>query len=691
MERITRFRVCLLLGFFGLVLTFFGLRLYSSQVVEAKGREDNLSTYTQMTRVKAARGDILDRHGNVLVSNRASYDLVFNKYVILSADDTNGELLRLVKLCRELNIDYVEHFPVTDARPYEYTLDQYDSEWQGYFRSYLAYIGDLDSDITAPLLMDKLREIYEFPEEWTDEDVRSVIGLRYELTLRSDFTPLANYAFVEDATEAELSAISELNIPGLTVEPTTIREYRTTYAAHILGTVGAIDPDQWPRYKDLEGYEMDTRIGQSGLEEAFERDLHGVDGWRVDEVLKDGTVVKSYYEQEPRAGNNLETSLDLNVQIAMEDSLAKVMEALKAGPDKKADGADAGGAGGVVMSVKTGEILGCASYPTYNPNTFSEDYNQILEDPLKPLFNRALQGEYPPGSTFKMVTAIAGVDSGYYSPNTAIEDMGVFTKYEGFEAYCLAYSSDGITHGVVDMPHALQTSCNYYFYVMGDNMPISYLDETAKALGLGEPTGVELYEETGRRANPETKWEEYQGSDAEWYQADQIMAAIGQSLHLYTPIQLCSYTAALANRGERYRATFLNRVVDSDYKTLIRENEPELLSSLAISDSAYQMYTAGMKLVAQEEGGTAYRFLGDYPVKVAAKTGTAETDKGEGTSDNAAFVCYAPADDPEIAIALYAEQAGHGSSLGEVVVAILDAYFAGKQGIEVVTYENQLG
>lgn len=690
MERMTRLRSGLLLGFFCLVVCFFGLRLYSAQVVQTQGSKNNASTYTTWTRVKAARGEILDRNGNVLVSNRAGYDLVFNKYVILSAEDTNAELRRLVQLCDRLNIDYIEHFPVTLTRPYTYTLDNYSTDWQGYFRSYLSYVGSLDSDITAPLLMRTLRQSYGIPDDWTDEDAREVIGLRYELTLRSDLTPLSNYVFVEDASDEVLSAILELSIPGLTVEPTTVREYKTTYAAHILGYVRAMDADQWETYEPL-GYEMDALVGQEGLEAAFEESLHGSDGWRVDEVTKDGTVVESHYASQPKAGNNVETSIDLNVQIALEDSLAKVMRELKNNTEPNADGTDAEGAAGVVMSVKTGEILACASYPTFDPNTLFDNYDEILKQDYQPLYNRALLAAYPPGSTYKMVMAIAAVESGRYSRYTVIEDKGYFDEYDGFEAYCLAYTASGVTHGSIDMCQALEVSCNYYFYVLGDNINIQYSDEITKQLGLGESTGVELIEALGTRANPDTKWDLYTGSDAEWYAADQVLAAIGQSLHRYTPLQLCVYTSTLANRGIRYKATFLNRVVSSDYRTLLQENTPTVMSTMTISDEAYDAYSTGMKMVVSEPDGTGYRTLGDYPVVLAAKTGTAETDSGSDASDNGAMVLYAPADDPEIAIALYGEKVGHGSSMGQVARAVLDAYFGTDSAGEVVSLENQIG
>lgn len=690
MERITRVRAVALLVIFCMILSFFGYRLYTAQVVETGGSKDNTTTYTTMTRVRGVRGDLLDRNGNVLVGNRAANNLVFNNYVILNADDTNEELRKLVNLCDELRIQYIEHFPVTLTRPYEYTLDQYSSDYQSYFKAYLSEMGDLDSDITAPLLMKTLRSSYGLPDDWSDEEVRKVIGLRYELKLRSgNLSPLSNYVFIEDATDEELSAILELNTPGLQVEYTTVREYKTTYAAHILGYVRAMDPSQWEEYEAL-GYPMDAVVGQEGLEAAFEEYLHGVDGVRVDEVASDGTLIRSYYldGEEPQAGNSVETTIDLRLQMVAEDSLAKAIRELHNNPT--ADGSDAEGAAVVVMDVKTGEVLACASYPTYDPETMFDNYDELLEAENEPLYNRALLAEYPPGSTYKMVMAIAGIETGKYSQYSIIEDKGIFTEYEGFDASCLVYSDAGVTHGFIDMRQALMESCNYYFYVLGDNIPIEDSDEIAKQLGLGESTGIELIEAKGTRANRETKWDMYMGSDAEWYAADQILAAIGQSIHRYTPMQLCVYATTLANQGVRYKATFLKRVVSSDYRNLLVENTPQIMNTMELSRESVEAYSTGMYWVTSEPDGTGYKVFGDYPIKVAAKTGTAET--GNLTdSDNGAFLCYAPADNPEIAIVVYGEKAGHGSTLGYVARDIMDAYFGFGENSEVIVNENQIG
>ena len=688
MERITRFRAKILILVVAAVLVFFAFKLYDLQIVKTGGSKDNTSTFTTRTRVKAARGDLLDTNGNPLTVNRASYDLVLNHYVLLTANGTNDCLYQLVMRCQEQGITYNENFPVSMERPFVYTLDDYNSAWQGYFQTYLAS-KELDSDITAPLLVKRLRDRYKIPATWPEEIARKVVGLRYEMDLRGCVGSLSNHVFLSDVSDEHLSSLVELNVPGLMVEKTTVREYNTKYAAHILGFVGKMNAKQWEKYKDNPDYSMDSEIGQSGLEAAFEEYLHGVDGIREDTVTVSGELVSSRYIVEPKAGANVEVAIDINLQRAAEEGMERVVYQLRNGELR--DGQDAEGCAVVAMEVKTGKVLVCGSYPTYDLSTYFENYKEILEAEYDPLYNRALQGEYPPGSTYKMSMVIAGIDSGVINSGTVIVDKGVFNKYApGFVVKCLRYTTNHLTHEDLTAATALQVSCNYFFYDLGDRISITAMDKTAKALGLGEPTGIELAENTGHRANPETKAELYP-DEPKWYQADKITAAIGQSDNRFTPMQLCSYTTALANRGTRYKATFLNRVVSADYRKLLLSSEKEVLSTLEISDDAYLAYTTGMKLVTQKTEdwtGTAYSTFKNYPVSVAAKTGTAQGARN--SSDHGAFVCYAPADDPQIAVAIYGEKAGHGSQLATIARDILDIYFEVGEAGDVITNENQV-
>ncbi len=701
MERITRFRALLFLMLFLGVIGLFCFNLYDQQIIKTGGgTTKNEATFVTRTRVKAARGEILDRNGNVLVSNRASYDMVLNHYVLLSAKGTNNHIHNLVTTCRDLNIEYNDSFPVTKQRPFTYILDQQNGTQQGNFQSYLAYMGDIDSDITAPVLIQKLRELYNIPTEWSDDDARLVIGIRYEMALRNCIETMSIYVFLTDASDEALSAIVELNVPGLAPEATTVREIHTKYAAHILGYVGPMTEAQWQEYKDVEGYEMDTEIGQDGFEAEFEKHLHGVDGLREDTVTADGTLVSQRWLVEPKAGTNVEVSIDIDLQRVAEESLGELIVGLQNQPPDEngepEDGTDAIGGAVVVMDMQ-GQVLVCGSYPTYDLNTFFENYEEIMTADGDPLYNRALLAAYPPGSTYKMSMVVTAIENGVIDADTVIQDQGRFTKeeYGDFYVTCLAYSAYGYVHGNLTAKEALMVSCNYFFYVLGDTCGIKQIDATAKALGLGEKTGVELYEEQGHRSNTDTK--KLLHPESPYFNpGDQLTTAIGQSDNKFTPIQLCVYTTTLANQGVRYRATFLNRIVSADYRTLTYANKPEVISDLKISDEAYNAYVEGMYLVCHGNdgvfNGTAYDTFKYYPINVCGKTGTADTEisyAGLGSA-NGAFICFAPMEDPQIAICIYGERVGHGNTLAAAAKPILDAYFEIGEATDVETYENQI-
>ncbi len=714
MERMTRLRARILLGLFAFIMVLYAMRLFNLQIISTDGNTDNTTYYTTVTTVRAARGDILDRNGKVLVGNRASYDLVFNHFVIKSADNRNEYLYTLLKKCEELGVEHQDHLPVTTTRPFEYTLSDYSTAWQGYYQNYMSD-RSWDPDVTAPLLIEKMRELYKIPAEWTEEEARAVIGLRYEFDLRG-VTKLPSYVFISDVDSENLAAILELNTPGLMVESSTVREYHTTYGAHILGYMGAMTDAEWQENQKL-GYSMDADVGKSGFEQAFETYLHGIDGQRLDKVTKEGTIVSQQYLEgkEPVAGNNVETTIDIDLQKVAEDALAKRMKELtdpNINTGGEGEGIDAQGAAVVVMKVKTGEILACASYPTFNLATMKEDWDAINSDDLKPLFNRAFGATYAPGSTYKMCTLVAAMENVYgptnpkagqpiYAPGETIYDTGVFSHddFPDFHPTCLFYSSSYGSHGDLTAQDALKVSCNLFFYELGYRMTIDMMDETAKGFGLGEPTGIELTEKVGWRANEASKKASYKNSaDAAWNGGDRVLCAIGQSENRFTPLQLAVYTCTLANQGTRYRATFLNRVTSSDYRTLVYSNSPEVVSKMNISDTTYNTYVDGMRRVVTMIGGTATTCFGgpkdedntQWPSKitVCAKTGTAQ--HSSGGSDHGVFVCFAPMDDPQVAIAIFGEKTAHGSSMAPVAEPILKAYFEMVDASEVYTYENGL-
>ena len=685
MERITRFRIGVVLLLLLLVMGFYATKLYQLQVVETGGQpSDNMTTFTTLTRVKAARGDLTDRNGNVLVGSRASYDLVINHFVLNNSDNRNNYIYQLVTLAKSMGVTWNDHFPMTAETPYTYTIDSYSSTWRGYFQKYMGDM-EIDSDISAPRLLERLRKYYRLPDDWSDEEARAVIGIRYELRLRGLAEELPNYVFLEDASDDVRFAMLELNVPGMQVEASVEREYYTEYAAHILGYTGKMTPEQWETYQD-KGYSMDADVGQAGLEEALEEYLHGTDGQRIDVVTVDGTIIKSYYTVEPKAGDNVELTIDLRLQMAAEDALAERIAVLKA-KDEGTTGQDVKGAAAVAIDTNTGEVLACASYPTYDRTTIYSDneaYNAALNDPLKPFYNRALLGQYAPGSTFKMVTAVGGLEEDIIEPSTEIRDTGRYMYYApSYTPMCWYYRQYGGTHGNENVSEAIRDSCNIFFYDVGRRLGIDRLDQYARMFGLGESTGIELKENTGMVAGPDAS----KRLEQTWYEGQTLAAAIGQDNNQFTPLQLANYIATLVNGGTHYSAHLLKSVKSYDYSEVLYEREPEVLDTIEIAPENLNAVLEGMRLVAAE-GGTTYRFFKDLPVTVGAKTGSAQVSST--TESNAVFVCFAPYEDPEIALAVVVEKGGSGMELAAIAADVLEYYFSTGTGLEAAAKENTL-
>ena len=682
-----RLRLGLFLAVFGILIGAYAYRLIQLQVVNARKSSTGTGTYTYDTRVTAARGEILDRNGNVLVTNRASYNLIISGYALFNSESPNESLRQLVRLCRELETGYTDHLPVTRVKPYEYETSGYSDTWNNYFRSFLRQ-NDWDADVSAAQLIKLMRARFRIPNDWSDEDVRDVLGLRYELDLRN-YTSLPTYTLLSDVDAVQLAELMELNTPGMQVQASTVREYNTAYAAHILGRTAAMSPEEWEIYKE-KGYAMDAFVGKDGLEKAFEEQLHGTDGVLRTTVDRAGNIVSQYYAVEPKAGSNVETTIDINYQMIAEKTLEDyILNLREHGVGAKEEGKDAEGGAMVMLDIKTGAVLASASYPSFNIATFSRDYNELVKDKYSPMLNRALMQAYPPGSIYKMSTSIAALNNHVISSRTTVEDKGIYDYYEDYQPACYLYTASHQTHGVINCAQALAVSCNYFFYEVGRLTGWERMDQVAKALGLGEKTGVELAETTGWRANPESKRELYSDPGFQVFTAgDTISMAIGQSENRFSPMQMAVYTAALANRGVRYKATFLNRVISADYQELLYEMRPTVASRLEISDEAYQVYTQGMREAVTAPNGTANKVFGSYPIAVCAKTGTAQ--HGVAGSDHASFVCYAPADDPQVAIAVYVEKGAQGGSLGNIAKVMFDTYFATVAENDTVAPENAL-
>lgn len=683
-----------------LAVILFGLgsSLYDAQMIhgaEYLARSQNSIAETQT--VEAARGDILDRYGRVLVSNRVTYQVALNTDAM--EKNRNDILLALIRIARDAGVEWEDTLPITAQPPFRYTTDtpfQYPTtDEEGNPTTSLTRLGRLavkmkwiddptaDGAQGAPLptaeeLLEKMRESFQL--ELEGADMRAVAGVLYELYYRSMVNSWPPYVFAEGVDIDFISKVKEQGLSGVEIEAATVRTYNTEYAAHLLGRVGAIE--NWDAYKDLDldgdgtpDYEMDDTVGKEGAELAFESYLRGTAGVREVERNTSGKVVSEKWTTAPQPGDNVVLTIDIDLQKQVEDILSQAIPQLAS--------EDTEGAACVVMDVNRAEVLASASYPSYHLATYSADLAENSADPLKPFLNRAFQGVYAPGSTFKMVTAVAGLEGGIIEPDTEIMDTGVYTYYQDDGPQCWYWRQYRRKHGLVNVSEALEVSCNVFFFDVGRRVGIQGLQEFAAKFGLGEPTGIELYEETGVMAGPEYT----QSMGQTWYEGSTLSVAIGQESSQFTPLQLANYIATLVNGGTRYSAHLLKEVKSSDFSQVLYTYEPEVLDSIDIQPENLDAVKAGMLALTTGKGSLA-RYFQDLPVQVGAKTGSAQVNAE--TESNAVFVCFAPYDDPQIAISLVVEKGGSGSTLASIAADILRYYFSAEESREETLTENTL-
>ena len=694
-------------GVVGVLLIFillFAWVLYDLQYVHgadylAQSRRKIAKTET----VEASRGEILDRYGRVLVTNSESYNVSLDTSFM---KDVNATLTKLLDICRTEGVTWTDTLPISSEAPFVFTFDTAssgaisnlyalaeslkwtdtlpDREEADSIRA-AAQEGQGVSYPSADAFLDKLRTYYEIDPLLPDSEARALMGVRYELTLRSREITYNAYVFAQDVDMSFIVTVKEADLPGVNIDTTTVREYKTPYAAHLLGRVGPIYSDEWSVYQEL-GYDYNAIVGKEGVELAFESYLHGTPGKRNIETNDQGKVVSGDDNwvvdqatgevQAPDPGDNVILTLDIKLQEAVERALATGIEGLKS--------EDTQGGAAVVIDVRDGGVLAMASYPTFDLTTYTQNYNTLLSDPLNPLLNRATQQVYPPGSTFKMVTAIGALEEGIIEPDTEILDTGRYRYYDDYQPQCWIYrdSGGGRTHGEENVSDAIMDSCNVFFFDAGRRLGISLLEQYAAAFGLGEATGIELYEATGWMDGPE--YTESHGQT--WYEGNTLPAAIGQGNSRFTPLQLANYVATLANGGTHYSAHLLKEVKSNDYSQVVERYEPQVLNQLDIEPENLAAVTEGMLRVTTE--GSAKTYFADLGVQVAAKTGSAQVSSE--TESNALFVAFAPYEDPEIALAIVVEKGGSGSTLANIAAEILEYYFSAGSGMETVTPENTL-
>ncbi len=709
-------RTNFLIGAYVLCLLLFVGILYDAQIVNGA---DYLSQSTiQVTTtqiVESSRGIITDRNGKILVSNREIYTVTFDPGQVKdgpAAEDgaAQGEsaasaLLRLLRLLQSQGLTWEDGLPVSTAAPYAYTFPEATGTQRVRFQNFLADRGWSSTEITpatklplmseslqkrfelttssalsASQLMELMEEEFHIPDSFTQQESRMVLGVLYELRLRTLARNAATvpYYLAEDIPVELISILNDGGFSGVVVGSRSVRQYHTDYAAHILGRVGAIydreelDALNAPYNAAKEAgentdsfhrYQMDEQVGKNGVELAFESYLRGRDGTRMITTNQDGKITSELYSIQPQPGGTVALTIDIDFQAQVEAALARGVEQVKAGAkdEQEALRMERVGGAAVVVGVKDSEILASATYPTYSQRTYLEDSETLSQDPAAPYTNRAVNSAYAPGSTFKPLTAVAALESGIITTKQRINATGTW-YYPGDPnsvARCWLYRSSRGIHGRINVSDALTVSCNYFFAEMGYQLGMDRLNEFAAGFGLGEHTGIELGERTGVRH------ENKPGEDqSPW-------AGFGQASQEYTPLQLAGYIATLVRGGTRLDAHLLKNITSYDGSALLYEHQPQLLSEVAMSEETLEAVKKGMGDLVTK-GSIASDFAG-CTVTAGAKTGSAQV--GEENA-NGVFVCFAPFDDPEIAVAIVMEQGRSGSALAATAVEILNSYFS---------------
>lgn len=684
-EKLNNRYLILSLGFivFGLIIVF---RLFNLQVVEGeKYNADSRNSVLKESVIEASRGKILDRNGVPIAINRQGFAIQIVKTDI-ETSELNAMLLKLTGILDKNKVSYADSLskyltfnPVTfsgkkleDIKNWQKNKDRLNMKEE-------------DVKSTPEELFQYLRsKKFEIDPSYTDEEAYKIMLLRYEILLDNwNFTIGGSISLAKDVGMDTISEIEERHheFPGIITSIVPVREYVDAYdEAHVLGYIGAITQSQYDNLKD-EGYGNNDLIGKAGVEKTAEKYLRGRDGKRSIEVDTSGRLTRQRETIAAVPGSDVVLTIDTNLQKVAMESLARNIELIKNKKGDKANLGDANAGSLVAFNVNTGEVLAMASYPSYDPQIFlagSEDkvaqqaIINLNSDINKPQINRTIQETYAPGSTFKPLTAIAALEKGVITPESSRYYDSGHTNIGSRDFYCLEYPTSG--HGWMDLKRALETSCNIYFYELGFKTTIDTLDTWAEHFGLGVKSGLDLPSEaSGTMSSIDLKKKLFNDI---WRPADTAMVSIGQLDSKFTPLQLASYISTIANGGKRYKPYVIKKVVKYD-GSLVNETQPSY-TKVPVKQSTIDAVKEGMVAVAQSIDGTAYKSFIGLPFEVAGKTGTAQT--ATTRSPTALFVCYAPADNPQIAIAVVIERGAWGSDAAPVARDIIDEYFGLKKG-----------
>lgn len=647
------------------------LQLFNLQIIH--GEEYREQSNTRLTREStdvAARGSILDRNGNEIVGNGMGFSLELYK----SKNDNqtlNTTILTMIEVLEKNGDSYKDSFPIRldeDGNLYfDFDTDEKAINWKKKMK--------LNESYTPEQCMQALKEKYEIQYEDINQ-IRKILAIRYQI-LQDGYSTTKSITIANSISRESALEFNERSesFPGISVSVEPTRQYSSdNLASHVVGTIGKISEVK-------EGYNTNDYIGKTGIEYLFEKYLKGQDGTKQIDMSVDGTNTEEYVTQDAVEGSDVVLTIDANLQKVTEEALANNIKKINSGGFGKKYSTNSGAA--IVMNVKTGEVLSMASYPDFNPQDFVggisaenwEKYN--TED--TPQVNKTMQTAYAPGSIFKMVTAIAGLESGAISTKETINDTGVYPKYTNPK--CWIYTDYHRGHGRLNVSGAIQHSCNYFFYETADRMGIDTLAKYAKYFGLGTKTGIELPNETsGTLASKETKENLYH---EKWYAGETLSAAIGQSYNSFSLVQIAKYISMLANGGNKIQPTIVEKIINSDGTEVPKEEIQNLINEkagikqedqeeISISQENLKAVLQGMESVTDDQGGTAYSIFKNFAISVGGKTGSAETSTGKV---NAWFVGFAPFEDPQIAVVVLVENGGHGYYTAEAVKEIIEQYF----------------
>ena len=656
------------------------VKLFSLQIVHgAEYREQSNTRLTRESTLEASRGAILDKTGAPLVTSTMRFSLEMYKTKV-DNNTLNEDILNMIKVLEKYEASYVDSFPIS-INPYEFKIsDQALTNWKK--------ANNLDENITAQEAFDKFVNKYKIQNTNNIEEIRKIIAIRYEISQKG-YSSTKAITISKNISREAVAEFSENSskFSGLNIVVQPVRSYTSeSLASHILGYASQINAEEYETRKDT--YDQNDLIGKTGIEYVFEEYLKGKKGVKQIDMSVDGSTTAEYISKEAIAGSDIVLTIDANLQKVTEEALRNNIQKIATGGFGKAYDAKAGAC--VVMNVKNGEILAMASYPDYNPADFvggisTENWAKYRDNEAKPLVDKAIQNSYSPGSTFKMITAIAGLESGTINLNTRINDTGVYTKYAnvGITMNCWVWTDYHRGHGNINVSQAIEQSCNYFFYETADRMGIDKLVQVAKYFGLGGKTGIELQGETaGVLASRESKAKLHPNS-TNWNPGDSLNAAIGQGDNEFSPVQMARYISMLANGGHRVSPTIIKTIRNADGTEVAKEEiekfvnaklgiQEENVEEININQNYLNAILQGMKSVTSDSAGTAYSIFRNFNISVGGKTGSAEAP---GNKVNAWFVGFAPFENPEIAIVVMVENGSHGNYTAEVVRNIMAEYF----------------